>query len=257
MPWDPEKYNQFKQIRFRPFFDLMTMMQEDGLHYAVDLGCGTGEQTKILSERFPAAQFIGVDASAQMLLGSEDKQGSRLQFQQDTIESYLEHQAPQTMDLVFSNAALQWCDDHEVLFPKVLGLLRKGGQLAVQMPVQPKNIIFQLLLNLVQEPPFKEALRGWKRESPVLPVDQYTTLMFEAGLVDLQIMQKVYPVIAETVDVLYDFTAATTLVPYMDRLAPDMQEQLKQAFKDRISKHFGKFPAIYAFKRLLLYGRIM
>lgn len=256
MPWDPERYNQFKQIRFRPFFDLMAMMHEEGLQQAVDLGCGTGEQTKILSERFPAAQFIAVDASPQMLEKTGGAQSNRLQFQQDTIESFLDRQPPQSMDLVFSNAALQWCDDHEGLFPKVLGLLRKGGQLAVQMPVQPDNVIFQLLLQLVQEPPFKEALQGWKRESPVLPVDRYTTLMFEPGLVDLQIMQKVYPVIADTVDVLYDFTAATTLVPYMDRLEPEMQEQLKQAFKGRIAEHFGRFPAIYAFKRMLLYGRM-
>lgn len=256
MPWDPEKYNQFRQIRFRPFFDLMAMMQEDGLQQAVDLGCGTGEQTRILSEKFPAAHFIGVDASAEMLDKSNNAQSSQLSFQQNSIESFLERQPQQSMDLVFSNAALQWCDDHEVLFPRIVALLRTGGQLAVQVPVQQQNVIFQLLFELVQESPFKEALQGWKRVSPVLTMDRYTTLMFEAGLVDLQIMQKVYPVVAETVDVLYDFTAATTLVPYMDRLVPDMQEQLKQAFKDRIATHFGKFPAIYAFKRLLLYGRM-
>lgn len=255
MPWDPVKYNQFKQIRFKPFFDLMAMMQEEGLAEAVDLGCGTGEQTRILSERFPAAHFTGVDSSAQMLAGIDEGISSRLGFQQNTIESYLNRQPPQTMDLVFSNAALQWCDDHEVLFPKVLGLLRKGGQLAVQMPVQPENVIFQLLLQLVEESPFKEALHGWKRISPVMSVDRYTTLMFEAGLVDLQIIQKVYPVIADKVDVLYDYTAGTTLVPYMDRLESGLQIQLKEAFKEKIASHFGKFPAIYAFKRLLLYGR--
>jgi trans-aconitate 2-methyltransferase len=231
-------------------------MREDGLLQAVDLGCGTGEQTRMLSERFPASHFLGVDASAQMLQGSDESQSSRLAFQQATIESFLDRQPPQSMDLVFSNAALQWCDDHEVLFPKVLDLLRKGGQLAVQMPVKPENVIFQLLLQLVQESPFKEALDGWKRASPVLNIDRYTTLMFEAGLVDLQIIQKVYPVIADTVEVLYDYTAATTLVPYVDRLQPDLQSKLEEAFKERIANHFEKFPAIYAFKRMLLYGRM-
>jgi trans-aconitate 2-methyltransferase len=67
MPWNPEVYNQFKNIRYKPFFDLMDLISPIGLVKAVDIGCGTGEQTKILSEKFEKADFLGIDPSPQML----------------------------------------------------------------------------------------------------------------------------------------------------------------------------------------------
>ncbi|MHC0443651.1 methyltransferase domain-containing protein, partial [Flavobacterium sp. 3-210] len=57
-------------------------------------------------------------------------------------------------DLIFSNAALQWIDNHNELFPKIISRINPGGQLAVQMPQQNENILNKILLQLVQEEPF-------------------------------------------------------------------------------------------------------
>lgn len=63
MPWNPENYNKFKSVRFQPFYDLIDFIQPVGLMKAVDLGCGTGEQTAILAEKFPDVDLLGIDAS--------------------------------------------------------------------------------------------------------------------------------------------------------------------------------------------------
>lgn len=255
MPWDPEKYNQFKTIRYQPFFDLSALISPDGLKNAVDIGCGTGEQTKILSEKFDTASFLGIDPSTEMLVKSGELKSERLHFKQSTVEAFITASKEKSWDLIFSNAALQWSNDHLILFPRLISLLSPTGQLAIQMPVQKENVLNRLLLGLVQEEPYAGFLKGWKRESPLLGMDEYAQIMFENGLSNLHILQKVYPIIANSAEDLFDFISSSSLIPYLERMTTSQQELFTAAFKRRIQKEFNRYPAIYAFKRLLLYGR--
>lgn len=255
MPWDPQKYNQFKNIRHQPFFDLMNMIDENGLAHGVDIGCGTGEQTNILAERFEHTQFLGIDASPEMLEKSIEWKKERLKFKVRTIEDFVNETAPESWDLIFSNAALQWSDNHHELFPRLIRLLSPRGQFAVQMPVQNENLLNRILHEMVQEKPFVDLLKGWKRGSPLLSIDEYAQIMFEGGLSNIQVVQKVYPIIADNAGVLFDFIAGSALIPYMERLSDEEQQLFTKEYQSRIQKAFKKFPAIYAFKRLLLYGR--
>lgn len=253
MPWNPEIYNKFKNIRYQPFYDLTDLVVSvDGMK-AVDLGCGTGEQTAILSKKFEDAIFLGVDASAEMLVQSKALENNNLRFRQATTEQTMA--AGEKWDLIFSNAALQWSDHHEVLFPKLIEQLNPQGQFAVQMPVQPENLLNQILSDLVGEEPFKRNLLGWARNSPVLSMDAYAQILFDAGLEDIQVIKKVYPIIAEDHETLYDFISGSALIPYVERLDGVQKVFFIKTFKERIAVRFPKLPAIYAFKRLLLYGR--
>lgn len=254
MPWNPEVYNQFKDIRFQPFFDLTALInEEESMKRAIDIGCGTGEQTAILSNTFPNTLFLGIDASKEMLAKSEILQNQRLHFRQETTEAIIS--SSEKWDLIFSNAALQWSDNHRQLFPGLIDLLNPKGQFAVQMPGQPDNILNQILFELVQEEPFYSYLKGWKRSSPILDLDTYAQLLFDSGLHNIQIMQKVYPIIANDVQELFDFISGSSLIPYIERLEDSIQKDFTDTFKKRIASKFPKFPAIYAFKRLLLYGQ--
>ena len=253
MPWNPETYNQFKNIRYKPFFDLMEMLSADGLKRGVDIGCGTGEQTAILAERFATASFLGIDSSSEMLLGSDLRSHDRLQFRSQSIESFVNDTT--TWDLVFSNAALQWSDDHERLFPQLLAKLNPGGQFAVQMPVQQENVLNRILLEVVQDEPFCGFLNGWARVSPVLSMDEYARILFEAGIPDMQVIQKLYPIIATDVEVLINFISGSALVPYRERMTDEQWNLFLPEYRRRVGLAFKKFPAIYAFKRLLIYGR--
>ncbi|RYD98351.1 MAG: methyltransferase domain-containing protein [Sphingobacteriales bacterium] len=252
MPWNPEVYNQFKSIRFQPFFDLMDLIEHKPGMQAVDLGCGTGEQTAILAAHFKAAHFLGIDSSASML-AERPETTERLAFRQSTTEAWL--QEAQTWDLVFSNAALQWSEDHKNLFPQMISKIRPGGQLAVQMPYQPGNSLNQLLAALAGEVPYKTQLKNWNRPSPVLTLDEYARILFENGMEQIQLVQKVYPIIAEDSDTLFRFISGSALIPYLERLDEGQSELFQAAFKARIALAFPKFPAIYAFKRLLIYGK--
>jgi trans-aconitate 2-methyltransferase len=109
-------------------------------------------------------------------------------------------------------------------------------------------------LELVQEKPYADYLQGYKRESPVLTIDQYTQILFENGLKNLQILQKVYPIIGDNAQTLFDFISGSALIPYLERLDANQQKNFTAEFKARIQNEFKTFPAIYAFKRLLLYG---
>lgn len=253
MPWNPAIYNQFKNIRFKPFFDLSDLIADNKDMQAIDLGCGTGEQTAILAEKFPQSRFTGIDSSPEMLEKAKPLQHERLHFRQMATEDVLESRA--CWDLIFSNAALQWSDHHRKLFPKLISKLNPGGQLAIQMPDQPGNVLNQILSDLASEEPFSSHLNGWNHYSPVLSLDAYTQLLFDNGLKDLNLFQKVYPIIAEDHDTLFNFISGSALIPYLEKLNEDQQQAFTAEFRRRIEKHFPKLPAVYSFKRILMYGR--
>jgi len=253
MPWNPEIYNKFKNIRYQPFYDLIDFIKPMEAMKAIDLGCGTGEQTSILADKFSNADFLGVDSSEEMLEQSKSLESDNLHFRKATTEQTIE--SGEKWDLIFSNAALQWSDDHEILFPKLIDLVNSKGQFAVQMPVQPENKLNIILSELIDEEPFKSYLNGFKRDSPVLSIDAYAQILFDGGLEDLQIMQKVYPIIANEHETLYNFILGSALIPYLERFTEDQKTLFIKRYKEKIAEHFPKLPAIYSFKRILLYGR--
>src|SRR6218665_3232941 len=147
MTWDPKKYNEFKEERSKPFEDLTSHIIDKPNLKVIDLGCGTGELTKKLSEKLNSPTVLGIDNSSEMLAKAPVQKN--LQFEEKPILAQLSDTAK--WDLIFSNAALQWIDNHYELFPKIISRLNSGGQLAVQMPQQNENILNKILLNLVQE----------------------------------------------------------------------------------------------------------
>lgn len=253
MPWNPDVYNQFKDIRFKPFYDLADLITADSPMKAVDLGCGTGEQTAILTEKFSQAEFTGIDSSPEMLEKSKTLENDRLHFRLSTTEEMLA--SNESWDLIFSNAALQWSDDHKTLFPQLISKLKKDGQFAVQMPYQPGNTLNKILFELADEEPFKTQLTHWNRPSAVLTIDEYAQILFENGIEELNLFQKVYPIIAEDHETLFKFISGSALIPYLERLNEDQQKEFTSEFKNRIAIGFPRLPAIYAFKRILMYGR--
>lgn len=253
MAWNPDIYNQFKDLRFKPFFDLSELIVSEATMKAVDLGCGTGEQTAILSNKFPQATFLGIDASPEMLSKSNKLEHERLKFENSTIEKFLE--TTDSWDLIFSNAALQWLDNHQTLFPHLISKLSSGGQFAVQMPYQLENVLNKLLFELADEEPYRSYLDGWNRPSSVLSIDDYAYILYYAGLEELDLSLRIYPIIAAEAEVLYDFISGSALIPYIERLDQDKRPVFIEAFKTGIKQHFSRFPTIYPFKRILLYGR--
>lgn len=253
MPWNPETYNEFKEIRYQPFYDLMDMIDDSTELQAVDLGCGTGEQTALLAERFPNSTFLGIDSSKEMLQGLEEQGTERLYYKVESFDDFIDRLS--RWDLIFSNAALQWTDNHKELLPALIKKLNPFGQLAIQMPCQTENELNQILYDLANEAPFAEYLHGWNRKSSVLSMEEYADIFFQEGLVNIKISKRLYPIIAEDEETLLKFISGSALIPYMERLTDAQQVVFKNVFQERIKERFPNYPALYPFRRLLLYGR--
>lgn len=129
--WDPAKYGAFADHRLRPGLELLDRVPLADPALIYDLGCGPGEITRIIANRWPNAAVIGVDNSPEMLANAASVP-SAVQWVEADIAAWRPDQTP---DLIYSNATLQWLGDHDALFPRLLDLLPPGGCLAVQMPL--------------------------------------------------------------------------------------------------------------------------
>src|SRR3712207_9396 len=129
--WDPGQYGKFSDHRLRPALELLDRVPLADPRVVYDLGCGTGELTRIMAEHWPSATVYGLDNSAQMLRQASGEP-SRVRWIEDDVRTWRPDEPP---DLIYSNAALQWVDGHDELFPRLFGLLRAGGCMAVQMPL--------------------------------------------------------------------------------------------------------------------------
>lgn len=128
--WDPVCYERNAEHRQRPALDLLAQVRHGTPRRIVDLGCGTGTVTRRLAARWPAATVQGLDSSAEMLAEARSTP-SPIDWRRADIATW----APeQPVDVLFSNAALHWLDDHEHLLPRLFAALAPGGVLAVQMP---------------------------------------------------------------------------------------------------------------------------
>lgn len=250
MAWDPKVYTIFKEERAAPVNDLLALMNKKSGMRVIDLGCGTGELTKKLADSLPDAMVTGIDNSVEMLNASKDFKTTNLHFAQRSIEAQV--QLAEKWDLVFSNAAIQWVDNHEKLLPAIISTINLDGQLLIQLPAQHHNALNIIIKHLADEPPFNAALQYWRRDSPVLSTDRYAQLLFEQGGKNIIVFEKIYPLILKDFNALYDWVAGTTIRPYLEKLEVTYKNDFIAAFKKRAQQQFNTSPVFYPFKRIIM-----
>ncbi|GAB4457041.1 MAG: trans-aconitate 2-methyltransferase [Anaerolineales bacterium] len=249
MPWNPDLYHKFQTERAAPFYDLLALVDVRPHLKAVDLGCGTGELTRQLADRLPGSHVTGLDNSPDMLKKAASHATSSLVFQpgdQSTLTG--------TWDLIFSNAALQWSENHAELIPYLFGRLNPGGQIAVQVPSNHNHISHQVYRETAAEEPFQSILGGFQRHSPVLTIDQYARLLFESGAEAITVFEKVYPHVLADSDAVVEWISGTALVPYFERLGSHKEEFL-QAIRVKMRAAMPENPVFYPFRRILFSAR--
>jgi trans-aconitate 2-methyltransferase len=257
--WNPQQYELFRDERSRPFFDLAAMVQPRPGMRVLDLGCGSGRLTAWLHETLRAAETLGIDSSPSMMGETAEHAGNGLRFEEAEIATF---EADQPFDLVFSNAALQWLPDHEVLVPRIAGWLAPGGQLAVQMPANFSHPSHRTAAELAQTPPFAEALDGWVRHDPVLGPEQYAVLLSEAGLrgpdeppsplVRLQVYLHELPTALHVLE----WVKGSLLTAYERRMPPALFPEFLAQYEARLRIELGdESPYLYPFRRLLFWAR--
>jgi trans-aconitate 2-methyltransferase len=250
MPWNPDRYNQFKAERSAPFEDLLQLIKiRPGLK-VIDLGCGTGELTSRLASKLPGSRVLGIDSSPDMLTKTQAFKGSNLDFQLREIQ-----EIEGDWDLIFSNAAIQWIDDHHTLVPRLFSHLGPGGQLVIQLPSNHNHPAHRMIIETASEQPFERALNGWLRHVPVLSVEEYAELLFAAGGQDLIVFEKVYPHVLADADAVADWSSGTALLPYMERLDPQLREPFMQRYRQKLRQQWPNSPVFYGFRRILFAAR--
>jgi trans-aconitate 2-methyltransferase len=251
--WDPGQYEQFERERSAPFFDLLALVEPCPGGHAVDLGCGTGELTRSLHERTGASITLGLDSSSAMLERSASHAGDGLRFELADIAEWV---PPERFDLVFSNAALHWVDDHAALFARLTAALAPGGQLAVQVPANHDHASHLVAERVASEEPFREALGGYVRRAPVLRPELYAELLHRLGYESQHVRLQVYLHVLPGAEAVVDWVKGTLLTDYRRRLS----ERTYDEFLDRyrallIAELPEERPYAFAFKRILLWGQ--
>src|SRR5579859_1217940 len=179
--WDTTQYLRFGDERSRPFFDLVTRIGADRPGYVVDMGCGPGNLTAALAERWPSATVVGVDSSPEMieaagLIATDHSPG--LSFMRDDIR----HWKPQSMpDVIVSNAVLQWVPEHLSLLADWAEWLAPGGWLAFGVPGnfdQPSHLILRELASSARWHPL---LRDVELNRQTADPADYVSLLAGAG----------------------------------------------------------------------------
>jgi trans-aconitate 2-methyltransferase len=246
MPWNPDRYHQFQKERSAPFDDLLQLVQRRAGLRVIDLGCGTGELTRRLADALPESDVLGLDSSPEMLAQASTRARPGLRFETGTIEAVTGE-----WDVIFSNAALHWVDDHRALLPRLFALLRPGGQLVVQVPSNYSHPTLALIVEIAGAEPFAQALHGWNRVMPVLSIEEYAELLYKLGSEDITVFEKVYPHVLKDADALVDWTSGTALVPYLERFSEEMRERFLERYRQRLRERFPSSPVFYGFRRTL------
>ena len=129
--WQPNLYLEFDKERTQPSVDLVTKINIENPGRIIDIGCGPGNSTNVLKARWPNAEIIGLDNSEAMVSEAKSKYPAMSWLCADASGDLTKLGS---FDIVFSNAAIQWITNQEILLPKLFGMLNRGGVLAVQVP---------------------------------------------------------------------------------------------------------------------------
>lgn len=153
--WNSAQYLKYERERTQPSRDLASRLEGEPARI-LDAGCGPGNSTRVLAQRFPGAEVVGADSSEDMLRRAREDHPD-IRFEQADLCAALPFPA-HSFDIVFSNACIQWVPDHPALLPRLLALLRPGGQLAVQTPLNQRETFHDILREVA-------AGEGW-RDTP-------------------------------------------------------------------------------------------
>lgn len=214
MKWNAKQYLQFEKERSRPAADLLAMVPLTHPRYIVDLGCGPGNSTELISWRYPQAEIVGVDSSHEMVLAAQ-KRLPRLRFIEADIADW---QAEKPVDLIFGNAVFQWMPNHLEIFTRLIGTLAPDGLLAVQLPgnhLEPSHV---LMRDLATDGPWSTKL-ATKRNIRTLvhsARDYYDQLKPVAAHVEL--WQTTYHHILDSAASIVEWMKGTGLGPYLAAL---------------------------------------
>lgn len=248
--WDPKQYLAFGNERLQPALDLLARIPLEAPKQIVDLGCGPGNVTGFLMARWPDAEVSGVDGSAEMLERARAELPGG-----EWIQADMNDWSPgEPVDLIYSNAALHWLDDHATVFPRLVAHLAEGGFLAVQMPRNWSAPSHTLITELVKDGPWRETLEPLLRPNPTeSPQDYYEILTPHTST--LALWETEYCQVLEGDNPVAEFVKGSQLKRFLDALDEPQRNDFWQTYCERILAAYpkrGDGRTLFPFRRLFL-----
>jgi trans-aconitate 2-methyltransferase len=244
MTWDPDQYHRFERERARPFFDLLSRIPEVQVRAAADLGCGTGQLTRHLLAKWPQAEIWGVDDSNEMLERARSGEPDpRLTYVEDDLRHW---RAPRLLDCIFSNTALHWVPEHEMLLTHLVGQLAPGGVLAVQIPNNRDEAAFRLLADLARD----------SLHYTVETSEWYLEHLSALGL-DAEVWETIYYHRLPDSGAILEFLKGAALRPVLSKLDAEAAAELLSRLREGIAALYpeGKLGVVWPFRRLFFTAR--
>jgi trans-aconitate 2-methyltransferase len=258
MAWDPGQYLRFADERLRPGFDLLSRVDALPPGPIFELGCGTGVHTNAIAERWPDRAVTGIDASPEML-AQVTPGPPRVRWLEADIRGW-RPAAPAA--LIFTNATLQWLDDHAALFPHLLRQLVPGGILAVQMPRNFDAPSHVLMRETAGEAPWADRLAPLLRRDPVARPEIYYDLLVGLARGGLDLWETEYLHVLSGAEggesPVLTWVRGTALRPLMAPLDATEQAEFAARYDAKLKRAYlpranGKLPLPY--RRLFLVAR--
>lgn len=256
--WDAGQYLRFAEERTRPCRDLAARIDVAEPNRVIDLGCGPGNSTAVLAERRPRARIEGLDSSPEMIASARAARPDLRWSVGDITAWAAGDEGP--FDVVFSNAALQWVDDHARVFPNLLRHVAPGGALAIQMPGNYDAAPHRLMRELAASPAWRgrfpaDGVREWH----VHDLDFYHDLL-APRVESLDLWATEYFHILPDVPAIVEWYRGTGLRPFLQALDSEKsREEFTNAWGDRLREVFPSRPngaVLFPFRRLFLIARV-
>ncbi len=234
--WSAGQYLKFEDERTRPARDLLAQVPLARPQRVADLGCGPGNSTALLVERFPDTEVIGLDSSPDMLRKARERL-PECSFIEADVTTWTPD--PRT-DLLFANAVFQWVPDHLALLCRFLETLPQGAALAVQMPDNLREPYHRLMREVASEGPWAARFATASVERKQLPdagayYDRLVPLTRK-----LDIWSTVYQHPLDDAAAIVEWVKGTGLRPYLARLEPAERQTFLAAYSKRIAQAYTR-----------------
>ena len=247
--WNPIQYEKFLKDRTQPAIDLANRLEEFAPNSILDLGCGPGNSTKVLKDKFPNVKIIGADNSDEMLKKARELY-SNIEFINLDVNNDL-HKVNEKFDIVFSNACIQWLPNHNELLPKLMTLLKPNGILAIQIPMQRKHPVHIIINELANTIKWSDKITP--RQYNNLTTEEYFDVLSNTSN-DFEIWETTYCHRMPNYESIIEWYKGTGLRPYLEQLTEsdadnfinDVYNELKQRYKtQKNGEILFRFPRLF------------
>lgn len=231
--WNPEQYSKFEKERTLPSYDLSNAIVHNNVKNIIDIGCGIGNSTAVLKEKFPNAEVTGADNSDSMLLSAR-KNHPDINFVKIDVSDL--SKVNERYDVVFSNACIQWVPDHKNLLRNMMGLLNGGGVLAVQIPLQYKHPMHRIIQETAKSEKWFGKLNDI-RPFYILTESEYFDILSRLSD-NFRIWETVYFHTMPSHQAIIEWYKGTGLRPFLEQLSDDDKKLFEEDILNKVKKEY-------------------